>query len=266
MLIDLLYSMAGALLVASLMMSATWLISKAIKNAGIVDVAWALGYSIMTVYYLVAGHHQSLRLQLLSVMVILWSLRLTWHLGTRFLQWYPEEDARYTELREKLGDNKEWKMYTIFLWQGAVLCFMSAPLAVTALDAATSAPSAPGAIQYAAICLWAISLIGVTLADKQLSDFKKAHKGRTCQVGLWKYSRHPNYFFEWLGALSFSLFVIDMPLGLLALSCPLVLLHLLINVTGVKPAEEHSLKTRPDYAAYVKTTSPFFPWWRKQSS
>lgn len=260
--IELLRTMAGALLLSLTVMSVTWLISKAIKNAGIVDVAWALGYSIMAVYYLVTGHHQSLNLQILSAMVTLWSLRLTWHLGTRFLQWYPEEDARYTELREKLGDNKEWKMYTIFLWQGAVLCFMNAPLAVASInDPAT----ALGPIQYVAIFLWAVSITGVTLADKQLSEFKKSNKGKTCQVGLWRYSRHPNYFFEWLGALSFTLFVIDMPMGFWTLACPLVLLHLLFNVTGVKPAEEHSLKTRPDYADYVKTTSPFFPWWRKST-
>ena len=253
---------AGALAVILIYMSLTWLLSRAINNSGIVDVAWASGFSILSIYYLLATQHiNNLPKWVLAGMVSIWSLRLSWHLTSRFLHWFPEEDARYADLKKKLGKNVNTKMYFIFLWQGAVLCFLTAPLAVAAL----SSHKELGLIQFLATALWLIALIGESLADAQLTTFVKnpANKGRTCQIGLWSLSRHPNYFFEWLGAVAFSLFVCDMPLGIFTIACPLVLLHLLLNVTGVKPSEEHSALTRSDYAEYVKTTSPFFPCWRK---
>ena len=113
-----------------------------------------------------------------------------------------------------------------------------------------------------------LSLFGETLADYQLSEFAKdqQNKGITCRVGLWKYSRHPNYFFEWLSSVAFCLYAIDSQYGLLTVACPILMLHLLLNVTGVKPSEEISLRSRSDYADYQKTTSAFVPWSRREVS
>lgn len=254
--------MPGALLLISAYMSITYLLSQAIKNSGIVDIAWASGFTLLSAYYLIAGQHENnTRAWLLAAMISVWSLRLTWHLGTRFLRWYPHEDPRYAELKSKLGSNK--MMYVIFLWQGAVLCLMTAPIAVAAVHSS----SLIGVMQYCSVFIWLIALLGVSVADVQLTAFTKnpSNKGKTCQVGLWSISRHPNYFFEWMGAVAFSLYVLDLPSGFWTIICPLVLLHLIVNVTGIKPSEEHSLQTRPDYAAYIKSTSPFIPWWRKST-
>lgn len=262
---DLLLLLLGALLIVEIYMTLTWFISRAIKNSGIVDVAWASGFSILCVFYMLTGHQaRNLVPILLAAMLSAWSIRLTWHLTTRFLRWFPEEDVRYTELKAKLGQDANFKMYLIFLWQGAILCLLTAPMAV----AAAYGGSSLSILQIFALLIWLSALAGESISDAQLSRFSKdpANKGKTCTIGLWSISRHPNYFFEWLGSVSFSLFVLELPFGAWTLLCPLVLLHLLLNVTGVKPAEEHSLKTRSDYADYVKTTSPFFPWWRKRTS
>ena len=262
---EIILMMAIALLASEIYMSLTWLLSRKIKNAGIVDVAWASGFTLLAFFYtFYSGHFSNAPFLTLAAMYIVWSLRLSWHLLTRFLRWYPNEDARYSELKEKLGNRAGWFMYIIFLWQGAILFFLCTPLAVAA--------SNPGnnflLLQLLALFVWAVGLIGETIADAQLVQFTKdtANKGKTCRVGLWSVSRHPNYFFEWLGSVSFSLYVLELPYGIWTLACPLVLMHLLFNVTGIRPAEEHSLKTRTDYAEYIQSTSAFFPWWRKTKS
>ena len=164
------------------------------------------------------------------------------------------------ELKSKLGEFATAKMFIIFLWQGAILTLLTAPLAVAVLDQQSSI----GFLQVLAILLWVSALVGETIADQQLAAFSHnpANKGRTCQVGLWRYSRHPNYFFEWLGAVSFALYVSNSPYGLCTWICPIILFYLLMSVTGIKPSEEHSLKTRSDYADYMKRTSVFVPWRR----
>lgn len=241
-------------------MTVVFIVAKRINNYAIVDVAWAFGFSIIACTYASCVAPLSLRHWSVILMVLFWSLRLTWHLGARFKRWYPNEDARYAEFRKKLGSFVGAKMFLIFLWQGALVVLLIAPLAV----ALTDARSGLGCLQWFAVAVWLIALIGEATADEQLSRFSSApqNSGRTCQVGLWQYSRHPNYFFEWLGAFAFFLYASDSPYGLWTLASPLLLLHLLLNVTGVKLSEEHSLKTRVDYSEYVKRTSCFIPWRR----
>ncbi|MBX9695730.1 MAG: DUF1295 domain-containing protein, partial [Cyanobacteria bacterium] len=179
----------------------------------------------------------------------------------RFLRWYPKEDARYAELREKMGDSANAKMLLVFLFQGAVLGLLTTPLVVSLTDGR----SALDAFEIAAIALWFVSLIGESMADQQLAVFTKdpQNRNKTCQLGLWRYSRHPNYFFEWLSSVSFALYVSGSQYGFLTWTSPALLLHLLFNVTGIKPSEEHSLKTRTDYADYARRTSVFVPWSRR---
>lgn len=254
---------AELLLLISAYMSITFFVSRKINNSGIVDVAWAFGFIPAALFYGGAQAGVQPRGTVILLMTALWSMRLTWHLTLRFKRWYPHEDPRYIQLKETLGSNPQMKMYLIFLWQGAILTLMTAPCAVAVL-----APVSDISLyQITGIALWTIALIGESVADAQLSQFSREpkNKGHTCQTGLWRYSRHPNYFFEWLGTVAYFVYVLDCPYGWCTVLCPLIMLHILMNVTGVKPAEEHSLRTRSDYAEYAKSTSPFFPWWRKRS-
>jgi steroid 5-alpha reductase family enzyme len=245
-------------------MTLVWALSRIIENSGIVDLAWALGFSLMALIYASICQIHTLKQWTIITLMIIWSLRLTWHLGVRFFRWYPHEDQRYTALKSKLGKFADEKMLLIFLWQGAVLALMTAPLAVAVSDTNPSM----GLLQILACLIWLAALIGETIADSQLNNFvaNPANKGKTCQLGLWKYSRHPNYFFEWMGSVAFFLYAMDAPFGIWTIICPIVLLHLLINVTGVKPAEEHSQESRADYKEYQKKTSAFVPWFRRRTS
>lgn len=246
----------------AIFMFLTWLLAQRIHNAGIVDLSWAFGSSLLVMLYMLTSNNNGERQLALASMITFASLRLTWHLGTRFARHWPHEDARYTELKKQMGEDKNGiKLLLIFLWQGLVLTLMSAPFAFVIADAEKSLLL----IHWLAISIWLISLVCEAIADQQLASFsqKPENKGKTCQVGLWQYSRHPNYFFEWLSASAYSVFALASPMGFLSVLSSLTLLHFLFNVTGVKPSEEHSMKTRSDYAAYQRTTSVFIPWFRR---
>jgi len=115
--------------------------------------------------------------------------------------------------------------------------------------------------------IWLTGLLGETVADQQLKSFKRDgnNKGKVCDLGLWGWSRHPNYFFEWLIWVGYATFALASPYGWLALPLPLLMLHFLLNVTGVKATEEQALRTKGEaYARYQRTVSAFIPRPRKQ--
>lgn len=260
-----LFLMMGVGLTATcLLMLVVWIVSRVIDNAGIVDIAWALGFTLAAVVYALIGHATNVRQWTVIIMVLLWSLRLAWHLALRFKRWYPKEDPRYAALKEKMGKDADRKMLIVFLWQATMLTLMSAPLAVAIADRRSDFSF----LQFFGIGVWLIALCGEALADYQLTTFtsEPANQGRTCQQGLWYYSRHPNYFFEWLGSVAFFLYASSSPYGIWTIICPLIFLHLLINISGVKPSEEQSLQSRSDYAYYKKRTSVFVPWFRRNIS
>ena len=259
---DTLQLFLAGLIAISLYMGVVWILSLLMRNAGIVDVAWSFGFTFLAGLYAFLSPPQLPADAVLLCMYVISSLRLTWHLTARFLRWFPEEDARYAALREQMGDSADMKMLVVFLFQGAVLALFTAPLVVSLTDGRAELDM----FATIAIVVWFIALSGETLADQQLANFASDPQNRqkTCQLGLWRYSRHPNYFFEWLSSVSFALYVTGSPYGLLAWSSPALLLHLLFNVTGIKPSEAHSLKTRPDYAEYARRTSVFVPWPRRK--
>ena len=121
--------------------------------------------------------------------------------------------------------------------------------------------------EYAAAVLWVVAIAGEITADMQLNSFKSnaANRGKTCRAGLWKYSRHPNYFFEWLIWVAFCLFAIDSKYGYLALFPPALMLYFLFRVTGIPATEAQALRTRgEDYKRYQETTSAFVPWFPRK--
>jgi steroid 5-alpha reductase family enzyme len=121
-------------------------------------------------------------------------------------------------------------------------------------------------LEIAGAAIWLLALAGESLADYQLKQFKagRAGTGRVCQVGLWRYSRHPNYFFEWLIWVAFFVFALGSPWGWLTIYCPALMLFFLIKVTGIPMTEELAVKTKgEEYIQYQRTTSGFVPWFRK---
>jgi steroid 5-alpha reductase family enzyme len=122
-------------------------------------------------------------------------------------------------------------------------------------------------LEWAGLSLWVVALLGETAADAELKRFKAdpANKGKTCRKGLWNYSRHPNYFFEWLIWVAFFLAALASPYGWISLLCPVLMFIFLFKVTGIPMTETQALKTRgKDYRDYQRTTSMFVPWFKKR--
>jgi steroid 5-alpha reductase family enzyme len=154
------------------------------------------------------------------------------------------------------------KMFWFFQLQGALLVALSSPFLLVCLN---SRPDL-SVWETAGLALWLVALAGESLADHQLKQFKagKAGGGRVCQAGLWRYSRHPNYFFEWLIWVAFFVFALASPWGGVTIYCPALMLFFLLKVTGIPMTEELAVKTKgEEYVAYQRTTSGFVPWFRK---
>lgn len=248
-----------------LLMSLTWAVSMRLNFLSLVDAVWAVGISFgVTICALVFAQNQS-RSVFASALVVFWGLRLGLHLATRLKRHFPLEDTRYQELRISWKDGFFWKTYIFFVFQATTQTLFAFPFIAVALDPA--AFPRPAEIVGGVISL--LGIAGEFLADSQLKKFKSdpAHQGQVCNVGLWRYSRHPNYFFEWIIWCGFAILALQAPYGLFALLCPIVMLFLLLFVTGVRPSEEQSLKTRGDlYREYQKTTSAFFLWFPKRNA
>ncbi len=244
--------------VSMVLMAVVWVISKKLNNAGFVDVAWSYGFAVVVAIYASMGPGDPLRKGLITGMVVIWSLRLGTHLLIRVAGHHPVEDARYAALRGAFPKRVWLMFFGFFLLQGLLIGILSAPFAVACAN------PVPGLSVWEILgaALWLAALCGEALADGQLKRFRgnPANTGRVCNTGLWRYSRHPNYFFEWVIWVAFFVFACGSPWGWLTFFCPLIMLHFLLNVTGVPPAEEQSLKSRGDaYREYQRTTSVFIP-------
>ncbi|CAN5700253.1 DUF1295 domain-containing protein [soil metagenome] len=248
--------------VAVVLMFFVWIICKRLNNAGFVDVAWSYGFAIVVWIFYALGPGLPLRKLLIAVMVTLWSIRLGTHLLIRVKKHHPVEDSRYAALRIKFP-NRPWFMFFAFFQMQAVLIgILSAPFAVICANRASSLTG----WEMAGLILWVLAFCGEALSDHQLKSFASdpSNKGKVCRVGLWKYSRHPNYFFEWLIWVAWFVFAVGSPWGWVTFFSPLLMLHFLTKVTGIPPAEAHSLEARGEaYREYQRTTSAFIPWFPK---
>jgi steroid 5-alpha reductase family enzyme len=259
---DFLKLLLAAWVFVVVMMAVVWWISYRIRNAGIVDIAWSLGFAPVALLYAGFAGGFALRRWLIAGMVMFWSLRLGIHLLIRVKQHHPEEDRRYHALRNEWGANAERKMFGFFQLQALLLVALSVPFLLASLNPREGMSVA----ELAGVAIWLVALAGESVADHQLKAFKAdpANRGRVCQTGLWHYSRHPNYFFEWLVWAAFFVFALGSPWGWVSLYCPALMLFFLLKVTGIPMTEELSVKNRgEEYRAYQRTTSAFVPWFRK---
>jgi steroid 5-alpha reductase family enzyme len=254
-------ALVGTAIVVAMML-ALWVIHFLIRNAAIVDVGWAAGLGILAFYYATAGPGYSPRRWAIAAMAGIWSIRLAAHLLFDRILGHPEE-GRYLQLRAEWKTNIGFLFLLFYQFQALLDVLLSLPFLLACLN-----PAAPlGPFEKIGGAIWIIGIGGEALADAQLNFFKKnpANKGKTCRTGLWNYSRHPNYFFEWLIWVAYAVFALGSPWGWLGLLSPLLILYFLLRVTGIPATEAQALRSRGDaYREYQRTTSAFVPWFPKK--
>jgi steroid 5-alpha reductase family enzyme len=235
-----------------------YLLARRINNYGIVDIVWSYAFAGLAAFYAVLGPGWPVRKALIAAMAALWSLRLGTHLYRRVMGHHPAEDGRYVQLRRDWAANFAPKMFGFFQLQAGSVVLLGVAFLVICLNPIPRFHP----LELAGALLWLLALAGESLADAQLAAFKRdpAGKGRVCDTGLWHYSRHPNYFFEWLIWVAYFLFALASPWGWVAVIGPASILFLLLRVTGIPLTEEQSIRSKGDaYRRYQQRTSAFVP-------
>lgn len=249
--------------VASLaIMLCLWLAQRRTGNAGIVDVGWSLLVGVIGVAYAVFSDGYGLRRAAAGAMIGVWALRLGLYLWRDRVAGRPEE-GRYAELRRRWGTAAQQRFLAFFMMQAVAAVFFSLPVLV-----AVGNPRLDwSGWDWAAVAVWCFAVGNTALADRQLARFKSnpEHRGQTCRLGWWRYSRHPNYFFEWLHWWSYVLLAIGSPWLWVSISVAMTMLYFLLFVTGIPPTEAQALASRgDDYRRYMRSTSAFVPWFPKR--
>lgn len=240
---------------SALTMAFAWWLCRRIDNIGYVDVFWA---GLMAASALLAGAlgmGTDLSRSLVALFGGVWGTRLCLHLLRRVL--HEPEDGRYQALRTAWG-NSPARFFVFFQMQAAVVALFSIPF----IAAAGSTSSGWRVATIAAVGVWLLSIGGEALADRQLSKFRAnpSNRGKTCRAGLWSWSRHPNYFFEWLHWFSYVLLAIASPYFWWSWIGPVLMLAFLYRVSGIPWTEAQSLRSRgDDYRRYQDEVSAFFP-------
>ncbi len=241
----------------SLVMCGAWLWQRTGGKAGVVDVAWTFSVGLLAIAYVTWWADGLLiRRVLLGVLAGLWSLRLGLHLLPRLF--HAREDERYRRMRESWG---RWAQLRIFLFYQSQA--VAAPLFGLPMLVGGKSSTELNGCDALGVAIWCFAIFGEWQADRQLAGFKAKpeSRGRVCQVGWWRFSRHPNYFFEWLHWCSYVPLALFAPWGWLALIAPAAMYYFLNFVTGIPPTEAQAVASRGEaYRDYQRTTSPFFPW------
>lgn len=248
-------SLIGWAMMAALMFG-LWLVQRRTRNAGIVDIAWSFGTGLMGVWFAWCADGDPARRWLVAALAGLWGVRLGAYLFRRVMR--EAEDGRYTMLRERWGEDTQRKLFFFFQLQAAWAVLFALPMWVAADNPAPGL----GWQDLLGAAVWLIAVIGESVADAQLDAFRKqpANRGKVCDRGLWRYSRHPNYFFEWIGWWSYVLIAIDGPYAWTALGGPIVMYVFITRVTGIPLTEAQAIRSRGDaYRRYQQTTNALFP-------
>jgi steroid 5-alpha reductase family enzyme len=254
--------MGYSLIACCAIMFLVWLWSYKIKNAGVVDIFWSYNFPVIAIILLLCAPGFETRKLLICGMVMIAGIRLGTHLAIRVTRHLRQEEPRYAQIRKEWGEKAEVKMALFFQMQALSNVLLAVPFFIITLNTRPQL----SAFEYAGGVLWLISVLGEATADAQLAAFKKdaANKGKVCDKGLWGYSRHPNYFFEWLMWVSYFVFALGSPYGYLAIISPAIILYLLLKVTGIPMTEEQSIRSKGEaFREYQKRVSVFVPWFRK---
>ena len=254
-----------ATILTMLLMFGFWILQVRRKNAGVVDLGWALCLLLLSGMYSLILPGYGLRKCLIFLMVALWAMRLSSLLINRL--WKDQkEDNRYQKLREEWKTGVNLKFFFLFQFEAWLALVLSVPFFLIALNEKPQLEP----IEIVGIVIWITGFFGESLADAQLEEFKShpENKGKTCQAGLWNYSRHPNYFFEWSMWVGYFVFALSAgTFGWIAILSPMIMFYFLIKVTGAPLAEAQALRTRgEEYKRYQQTTSFFVPLPKKKIS
>jgi steroid 5-alpha reductase family enzyme len=246
----------NALLVVAGML-ATWLVSLARRNASVVDVVWGPGFSAIALATSQLAHGSAARRALVTSLAALWGLRLGAYLFWR--NYGKPEDFRYQAMRRHWGARfPVVSLATVFTLQGALMYTISLPLQVAQLAAE---PAQLGLCEALGAGLWLVGMGFESLGDWQLARFRAdpANAGRVLDTGLWRYTRHPNYFGDCLVWWGFFALALAVPGGVYCVVSPVVMTILLRRVSGVSLLERSLAKRKPGYAAYMARTNAFVP-------
>lgn len=260
-----------------------WLASLRLGDVSIVDRFWGTGFVLVAVVSLVVSREVTAFKLMLLAMVTIWGLRLSLYLTWR--NWGTDEDFRYQSMRKRFGPKFKWtSLYIVFGLQGFLTWFISLPLQVgMAAPGGTTVewvegsgivtyivfPFGPEArvvwIETIGMAIWAIGFAFECIGDWQLARFKAnpENKGQVLDTGLWRYTRHPNYFGDALLWWGMYVYVVRVPFGAWTVLSPIVMTFFLMRVSGVTLLERSLKKRKPKYAEYVERTNAFFPWWPK---
>ena len=255
-----LFLLLGDLVGLSIILTLAWAVQRRTGNSGWVDVIWtyALGASgaVLALWPVDGGVRG--RQVLVAIAIVLWSLRLGTHVALRTAR--ISDDPRYRKLKESWGESAQRRMFW-FLQLQALAGFLQSLAILAAARAPRPGPDWRDWIGFAIVL---VAIAGEAVSDAQLKAFARdpAHKGGVCDTGLWRWSRHPNYFFETLGWVGYVVIALETayPFGWLTLVGPVYMYYLLVYVSGVPPLEEHMARSRPEaFAAYCARTNMFFP-------
>lgn len=244
--------------VSALVMLLFWFVQYRSDNAGIVDVVWSFLTPIIGTWLILADDMENGARQFVIIfMALFWGIRLGTYLYHRVSN--EVEDGRYRYMRESCGDYAQPVMFIFFQLQATWTLLFALPF----WAASRHTGSGLGMLDYIGIGIWLLAMTGEWISDRQLANFKSAVKDRSkvCNIGLWKYSRHPNYFFEWLHWWAFVCLGYGSDVWWLTWTGLLVMYVFITRITGVPYTEQQSLRSKGDaYREYQATTSMFFPW------
>ena len=243
-----------SLLVLLAMAFITWLVATARRNAGLVDIVWALFFLAATLVHVTAAPEFTVRAALVLVLVAAWSVRLSVYLAAR--NWGEPEDRRYQAIRRRNEPGFAWKsIYLVFGLQALLAWFVSSPL-----GAAIASPAPLHLLDLLGAALAIFGICFESIADRQLTRFKSKpdNAGRVCDSGLWRYTRHPNYFGECCVWWGFYLLAFAAGAWWTIFS-PLLMTALLLKISGVALLEKDIAERRPGYQEYVMRTNAFIP-------
>ena len=243
--------------IAAVLMLVLWFHQRRTEVAGVVDVAWAWGTGVMgAAFALLVAAPEPGRQFLVALLGLGWGVRLGLHLWKRLE--HDGEDARYAHMRASAGAHPQRVMFLFFQVQATWVVLFALPM--------WAAAATPGPLTWTdgfGVAIWCAALTGEWRAERDLLKFRArpGNAGRVCRDGLWRYSRHPNYFFEWLHWLAYCVIAIGSPYWWVAVGAAAVIYVFLSHITGIPWAEQQSLRRRGKaYREYQATTSRFFPW------
>lgn len=253
--------LGGGLISAIALMLVLWLVQRRTNNAGIVDVGWSLGIGAMVVAFALLTPGDAIRRAIVAGLTLVWASRLGAHLVRRVTN--EPEDGRYQNLRKWAGDRQQIVLLVFFLLQATWVVLFAVPQYVAMHSARPL-----GLLDAAAVGVFAVSIAGESIADRQLARFRDdpVNQGEVCRKGLWRYSRHPNYFFEWLHWFAYPLLAVGAgAIAWFTLLGPMLMFVFLTKITGIPPTEARAIERRGDrYRGYQETTNAFFPWFPKE--